>query len=133
MIQILDGILLYNSLPDVVQGDLQPFNSGSSNDYTGIDSKGGYTSPLTVNGVYEIKSVALGITYTISPALPQTGFTFGNNSKGYLIWKDNGSKNVIFNDATFSGVGKGNLITENPTQIIKDNLIYISKTYGENT
>ena len=126
-------ITIYNFLPDVVQGDLQPFNSGSSNDYTGIDSKGGYTSPLTVNGVYEIKSVALGITYTISPALPQTGFTFGNNSKGYLIWKDNGSKNVIFNDATFSGVGKGNLITVNPTQIIKDNLIYISKTYGENT
>ena len=126
-------ITIYNFLPDVVQGDLQPFNSGSSNDYTGIDSKGGYNSPLTVNGVYEIKSVALGITYTISPALPQTGFTFGNNSKGYLIWKDNGSKNVIFNDATFSGVGKGNLITVNPTQVIKDNLVYISKTYGENT
>ena len=126
-------ITIYNFLPDVVQGDLQPFNSGSSNDYTGIDSKGGYTSPLTVNGVYEIKSVALGITYTISPALPQTGFTFGNDSKGYLIWKDNGSKNVIFNDATFSGVGKGNLITETPTQVIKDNLIYISKKYGENT
>ena len=137
-------ITIYNTLPTPVKGALSVFNSGSEYDYTARNSNGDYDFPLTKNGVYEILSASFDVdemdpvVLTITPELPESGsggslWEFGNNDKGYLIWKSNDSRNVVFNDATFSGVGKGNLITKNSTQVIKDNLIDISKTYGENT
>jgi hypothetical protein len=39
---------------------------------------------------------------------------------------------VLFNGTTLSGVGKGNLITPTASPTIKNNLTYITQTYGTN-
>ena len=50
-----------------------------------------------------------------------------------LIWKAiTDGTFVLFNGATLSGVGKGNLITDTASPTIKSNLTYITQTYGTN-
>jgi len=125
---------IYNTLPDVVQGALDPFNSGSSFDYTITDSNGNLPEPLAKNGVYEITSMnSITKVMTIFPPLPEIGWEAGAGDKGCLIWRSSGGEDVTFDGATLSGVGKGNLITTTPSNIIKENLTYITKTYGTNT
>ena len=65
--------------------------------------------------------------------LPSSSGVFGNGEKGMLIWKAiTDGTFVLFNGATLSGVGKGNLITPTASPTIKNNLTYITQTYGTN-
>jgi hypothetical protein len=125
-------ITLYKNLPTLVQGTLQPFNSGSANDYTGVDAQGNYDAPLTRNGVYQITESDPLVGLTITPPAPQDKL-IGAGVLGCLIWESTKKPLILFNDATFSGVGKGNLTTTNASLIIKDNLDSIPKEYGTNT
>ena len=58
---------------------------------------------------------------------------FGDGGYGMLIWKAivDGTF-VLFNGSTLSGVGKGNLILPTASPTIKNNLTYITQTYGTN-
>jgi hypothetical protein len=125
-------ITLYENLPTLVQGTLQPFNTGSANDYSGTDNNGNYIYPLTVNGVYQIIESNPSSGLTINPPAPQNK-QIGAGVLGCLIWESTKKPLILFNDATFSGVGKGNLITTNASLIIKENLDSIPKKYGTNT
>ena len=126
-------VTIYENLPDTVQGQIQPFNSGSHANYTTPDSNGNYPYPLAKNGVYEITGVtALGLL-EISPTFPQTSsWNIGNNDKGALFWKSTKGKDITFEDATLSGVGKGAIVSEISSKTIKENITYITKTYGSN-
>ena len=137
-------ITIFNDLPSPVQGNLDVFNSGSDYSYIGLDNNGNYSDPLANHGVYKITGVETPVygnvnySMSISPPLPDTGsgatkWEFGGGGKGYLIWKAIPNPSIVFDNVTLSGVGKGNVITETPTSTVKDNLTYISKTYGENT
>ena len=138
-------ITIFNDLPSPVQGNLDVFNSGSDYSYISLDNNGNYSDPLANHGVYKITGVETPVygnvnySMSISPPLPDTGsgatrWEFGNaGGKGYLIWKAIPNPSIVFDNVTLSGVGKGNVITETPTSTVKDNLTYISKTYGENT
>ena len=119
----------YYNMGSPVSGTLLPVNTG----YTASVSGGQYVNPVTVNGVYEIVSVGVASanSFNISP-LPQTGKTFGVDA-GILIWKAiTDGTFVLFNGATLSGVGKGNLITSTASPTIKNNLNYITQEYGTN-
>jgi hypothetical protein len=119
----------YYNMGSPVSGTLLPVNTG----YTSSISSGGFTSPVTVNGVYEIVSVGVASanSFNINP-LPRTGKTFGVDA-GILIWKAiTDGTFVLFNGATLSGVGKGNLITPTASPTIKNNLTYITQEYGTN-
>lgn len=126
-------VTIYENLPDTVQGQIQPFNSGSHANYTTPDSNGNYPYPLAKNGVYEITGVtALGLL-EISPTFPQiSGWNIGNDDKGALFWKSTKGKDITFEDATLSGVGKGAVVSEISSKTIKENITYITKTYGSN-
>ena len=127
-------VTLYQDLPNPIQGVLLPLNSGSLNNYS-IITTGSYNNPVLYNGVFEIsRSVPTGTpTLYLYDELPtNTGF-FGNGGYGVLIWKAiNDGTFVLFNGATLSGVGKGNLITTTASPTIKNNLTYITQTYGTN-
>jgi hypothetical protein len=119
----------YSNMTSPVTGTLLPVNLG----YSSSLSDGSYVSPLTVKGVYEITSsgIASSNSFGINP-LPRRGLVAGDTA-GILIWKaitDNTF--VLFNGATLSGVGKGNIITQNASPIIKNNLQYITTTFGIN-
>jgi hypothetical protein len=124
-------ITLYRNLPTPVIGNLVPVNTGYSASLP-PESGGGFVNPITVNGVYEItgSNPSTGVIQ-ISPE-PKVSLTVGVNS-GMLIWKAiTDGTFVLFNGATLSGVGKGNLITPTASPTIKDNLTYITQTYGTN-
>jgi hypothetical protein len=128
-------VTLYETLPNPVQGTLEPFNSGSSNNYS-IITRGSYSNPVLYNGVFEIsKSELTSFTPTLYfyENLPSSSGVFGDGQKGMLIWKAiTDGTFVLFNGATLSGVGKGNLITPTASPTIKNNLTYITQTYGTN-
>jgi hypothetical protein len=119
----------YYNMTAPVTGTLLPVNVG----YSSSLSDGSYTHPLTRNGVYEITSagVVSSNSFTINP-LPRQGKTVGDNA-GILIWKaitDNTF--ILFNGATLSGVGKGNIIMPNASPTIKNNLTFITENFGTN-
>jgi len=119
----------YSNMRSPVSGNLSPVNLG----YSSSLSDGSYVSPLTVNGVYEITSsgIASSNSFGINP-LPRQGLTVGDTA-GILIWKaitDNTF--ILFNGATLSGVGKGNIITQNASPTIENNLQSITTTFGTN-
>jgi len=129
-------ITLYNDLPVTVQGTLVPFNSGGQADYSTITTSG-YNDPVAYNGVFEIlsatSSIASTTTYRVNKLLPAASFNIGNGGYGILIWKAiTDGTFVLFNGTTLSGVGKGNLITPTASPTIKNNLTYITQTYGTN-
>jgi len=127
-------VTLYQDLPNPVQGTLLPLNSGSLNNYSIITS-GSYNNPVLYNGVFEIsRSVTTGTpTLYLYDELPVNSGFFGNGGYGMLIWKAiTDGTFVLFNGATLSGVGKGNLITNTASPTIKNNLTYITQTYGTN-
>jgi hypothetical protein len=124
-------ITLYRNLPTPVIGNLIPINTGYSASLP-PESGSGFVDPITVNGVYEItgSNPATGFIH-VKPA-PKTGLTVGQTG-GMLIWKAvTDGTFVLFNGATLSGVGKGNLITNTASPTIKNNLTYITQTYGTN-
>ena len=129
-------ITLYNDLPITVQGTLIPFNSGSTANYS-IVTENGYNDPVTYNGVFEILSVTASVastcTWRVDKTLPLSTFNIGNGGYGMLVWKaiEDGTF-VLFNGATLSGVGKGNIITQNASPTIKNNLQSITATFGTN-
>ena len=129
-------VTLYTgSLPNPVTGSLQPFNSGSLNNYSTL-TNGNYNNPVLFNGVFEVSRSVPGAsvsTLFFYDALPTDTGSFGQGSNGMLIWKAivDGTF-VLFNGTTLSGVGKGNLITPTASPTIKDNLTYITQTYGTN-
>lgn len=125
-------ITIYNNLPNLVQGTLQPFNSGSLHNYSLVDNQGNYNDPLTVNGVYRITSASNSGELYIDPPLPTSSIHIGRNELGCLIWQSNNKPQILFNNASFSGVGKGNLITADASLIIKNNLDSLPKKYGTN-
>jgi hypothetical protein len=119
----------YFNMTSPVTGTLLPVNVG----YSSSLSDGSYVNPLTFNGVYEIISagVVSSNSIAINP-LPKQGKTVGDTA-GILIWKaitDNTF--ILFNGATLSGVGQGNIITQNASPVIKNNLQYITTTFGTN-
>jgi hypothetical protein len=124
-------ITLYRNLPTPVIGNLVPVNTGYSASLP-PESGGGFVNPITVNGVYEITGSNPSTGFIqISPE-PKVSLTVGVNS-GMLIWKAiTDGTFVLFNGATLSGVGKGNLITPTASPTIKNNLTYITQTYGTN-
>ena len=124
-------ITLYRNLPTPVIGNLVPVNTGYSASLP-PESGSGFVDPITINGVYEItgSNPSTGVIQ-IKPS-PKTGLTVGQTG-GMLIWKAvTDGTFVLFNGATLSGVGKGNLITPTASPTIKDNLTYITQTYGTN-
>ena len=127
-------ITIFNTLTDPVGDSLEPFNSGSDYDYTQPNSDGTYPEPLARNGVYKIVEInAPQKYYIVFPPLPEASFDLGNSDKGCLIWKAIDRKDITFDEATFSGVGKGAITTTTTTQTVEENLQYITKTYGTNT
>ena len=131
-------ITIYNTLPSPVKNQILPFNSGSNNDYSILNSNGEYSNPLAKNGVYEITSAFStggSTAIQVNPNLPSGNGTFkiGDNDKGCLIWKAIDRKDITFDGATLSGVGKGAITTTTTTQTVEENLQYITKTYGTNT
>jgi hypothetical protein len=127
-------VTLYTgSLPSPIQGTLKPFNSGSLSNYSTI-TLGSYNNPVLYNGVFEVSSSTVySGTLTFYDNLPANSIGFGNNKNGMLIWKAvTDGTFVLFNGATLSGVGKGNLITPIASPTVKDNLTYITQTYGTN-
>jgi hypothetical protein len=119
----------YYNMVSPVAGTLLPVNVG----YSSSLPDGSYTHPLTRNGVYEITSsgVVSSNSFEVTPP-PRQGKTVGDNA-GILIWKaitDNTF--VLFNGATLSGVGKGNIIMPNASPTIKNNLTFITENYGTN-
>jgi len=126
---------IYNTLPTPVTGLLEPFNSGSLQDYTVLDDEGNYIYPLAKNGVYKIIQTSGIGSLLVTPPLPEIGFEIGGgntDSKGCIIWRTTTEPTVLINDATLSGVGKGCLVPLNASSIINDNLEHITKTYGTN-
>jgi hypothetical protein len=126
-------VTLYQDLPSPIQGTLEPFNSGSLNNYS-TTTRGSYNNPVLYNGVFEVSSsIVPSSTLTFYDNLPASSMGFGNNKNGMLIWKAvTDGTFVLFNGATLSGVGKGNLITPIASPTVKDNLTYITQTYGTN-
>jgi len=126
-------VTLYQDLPSPIQGTLEPLNSGSLNNYS-IITAGAYNNPVLYNGVYEVSSsITSSGVLTFYDNLPTNSGSFGNGQNGMLIWKAivDGTF-VLFNGTTLSGVGKGNLITPTASPTIKNNLTYITQTYGTN-
>ena len=129
-------VTLYNDLPITVQGTLSPFNSGSTADYS-IITENGYNDPIAYNGVFEILSVTASLastcTWRVDKLFPSPAFNIGNGYYGMLVWKAiTDGTFVLFNGATLSGVGKGNLITPTASPVIKNDLTYITQEYGTN-
>ena len=123
-------VSLYRNFPPIVQGTLEPWNSGSfggTADYS-VQNKDGYIYPLASKGVYEIISADSGVIY-IDPAIkfPSQGVIGGTgaDSLGMLVWKSVPGAFMLFNDATLSGVGKGGLITSTPSPVIEKDFSYI--------
>ena len=126
-------VTLYQDLPSPIQGTLEPLNSGSLNNYS-IITAGAYNNPVLYNGVYEVSSsITSSGVLTFYDNLPTNSGSFGNGQNGMLIWKAiTDGTFVLFNGTTLSGVGKGNLITPTASPTIKNNLTYITQTYGTN-
>jgi len=126
-------VTLYQDLPSPIQGTLEPLNSGSLNNYS-IITAGAYNNPVLYNGVFEVSSsITAGSILTFYDNLPTNFGAFGDGGYGMLIWKAiTDGTFVLFNGATLSGVGKGNLITSTASPTIKNNLTYITQTYGTN-
>ena len=63
---------------------------------------------------------------------PPTVLYGGNNVKlGLLIWKSPANTNtILFNGTNLVSLGLGNIITNDTSPTIKDNLNFISKTFG---
>ena len=122
---------LYSNMPSPVIGNLVPINTGYSASLS-PESGGGFVNPVTVNGVYEIISSNPSTGFIQISPQTQVGLTVGVTG-GMLIWKaitDNTF--ILFNGATLSGVGKGNIITQNASPTIEDNLQSITTTFGTN-
>ena len=126
-------VTLYQDLPNPVQGNLFPLNSGSLSDYSQVTNDG-YVSPLLYNGVFEVsKSVATGTpTLWLYNTLPVSSGFFGNGGFGMLIWKSIEGSYMLFNNATLSGVGKGGLVTSTSSPVIQHEFTYITQNFGTN-
>ena len=119
---------LYYNLGEVAQGALAPINDG-------------YTAGTEAYGAYEIESAIIatnGVINLVNPVLRTGQIGFGSSAAapvhaGMLIWKAVvGDEHILFSDATLSGVGKGALLGNNPTEVIDTEFEYLTKTYGSN-
>jgi hypothetical protein len=99
-----------------------------------------YSSAYEINNFYFIYGTVLefsfkfpisGSAYQIIQG-PPTAIYGGNNVKlGLLIWKSPANTNtILFNGTNLTNLGLGNIITDNTSPTIKDNLNFISKTFG---
>jgi hypothetical protein len=101
-----------------------------------------YSSAYEINNFYFVsgsvnilefsfKSPISGSGYKIIQG-PPTVLYGGNNVKlGLLIWKSPAISNtILFNGTNLVSLGLGNIITDNTSPTIKDNLNFISKTFG---
>lgn len=120
-------VSLFRNFPQVVQGTLEPWNSGSNANYS-VQNEDGYIYPLASKGVYKITAASL-VTINIDPSIkfPAQATIGGsnNNNLGMLLWKAVPGAFLLFNDATLSGVGKGGLITSTPSPVIEKDFSYI--------
>ena len=123
-------VSLYYDLGEVAQGDLAPINDG-------------YTVGTEAYGAYEIDSATVSTNGALnlkSPILRSSQIGFGSSTAaqsgiggGMLIWRAvQGDEHMIFSDATLSGVGKGAMIGNNPTDLIETEFTALTKTYGSN-
>ena len=127
-------------------GSLSPMNNG----YNTLDENGNYLNPLAYKGVYEI--IGTRTDFTPNPDLQQfilstpiykpdgitlagaSEYQVGDGGLGILIWKaesSNKSEYVLLQDS-LNGTGKGCFVNKFTTQIIKDNLLNITKEFGSN-
>ena len=127
-------------------GSLSPMNNG----YNTLDGNGDYLNPLAYKGVYEI--IGTRTDFTPNPDLQQfilstpiykpdgitlagaSEYQVGDGGLGILIWKaesSNKSEYVLLQDS-LNGTGKGCFVNKFTTQIIKDNLLNITKEFGSN-
>jgi hypothetical protein len=122
---------LYRNMPSPVTGNLVPINTGYSASLS-PESGGGFVNPVTVNGVYEIISSNPSTGFIQISPQTQVGLTVGVTG-GMLIWKAiTDDTFVLFNGATLSGVGKGNIIMPNASPTIKNNLTFVTENFGTN-
>jgi len=121
-------VSLYYNLGEVAQGDLTPINDG-------------YTVGTEAYGAYEISSATTstnGVITLKNPILRTGQIGFGSSNAapidaGLLIWRAvQGDEHIIFSDATLSGVGKGAMIGNNPTDLIETEFKTLTQTYGSN-
>jgi hypothetical protein len=130
-------VTIYYNLGLTASGSLTPVN----NSYSNINGDGSYAYPLEYNGVYEIDRVSstqvnvLILTNPVNVSLEMgsqaASLASGTAPAGCLIWKAvTDGTFVTFNGTTFSGVGKGNLITTNASPTIKGDLNPIIVRYG---
>ena len=127
-------------------GSLSPMNNG----YNTLDGNGDYLNPLAYKGVYEI--IGTRTDFTPNPDLQQfilstpiykpdgitlagaSEYQVGDGGLGILIWKaqsSNKSEYVLLQDS-LNGTGKGCFVNKFTTQIIKNNLLNITKEFGSN-
>jgi len=68
------------------------------------------------------------------PAPPGSYYSGGTGNNGFVIWKTTPNSNtLLFNNIYLQNLGPGNLISDNTHPIIKENLNYITKTFGNRT
>ena len=128
-------------------GSLSPMNNG----YNTLDENGNYLNPLAYKGVYEIVGTRTDFAgagqdlqqFILSTPIYKPDeitlasaneYQVGNGALGILMWKaqsSNKSEYVLLQDS-LNGTGKGCFVNKFTTQIIKDNLLNITKEFGSN-
>jgi hypothetical protein len=102
--------------------------------------------PLPFSSAYEISAITtngVAISFYFNPPVGTPGYNIiqdrvptivygGMNSKyGLLVWKSPAITNtILFDNTNLINLGLGNMINDNASPTIKNNLNFISKTFG---
>lgn len=127
-------ITFYSTLGDIANEN----QTGQVLPYRFISSSNSST-PLEYYGVREIESIEqTGISANTPGIILKTPLPtelssegLGSGSLGAFIWKS-GDENIILEGSTLSGLGPGALYQEFSSDLIVDELDYITTTYGSN-
>lgn len=81
--------------------------------------------------VFTFKNIPVGKNIVFPSITPGSYYSGGTGANGFVIWKSTSNSNtLLFNNTYLQNLGPGNLTTTNVHPAIKENLDYISKTFG---
>lgn len=97
-----------------------------------------YTDVLRKNGIYEIEGAINFFSVSIIQVKMPSNFTLstpygsgGGATGGMLIWKNKKNNNsLLVNQGGLSNVTAGNFVTKTVSPFVKQNINYITKTFG---
>lgn len=122
---------------------LSPVNNSNINKYwayskyTGSLDKENF--PFESNGAFEIYAITSSFSYETEflvkspnrPIITSYGFNGGIGVHGLLFWKSPmSSSTLIVNNTDLIGLGAGNIVPNNPSPVIQNDLNYIVKNFG---